>query len=367
METVMPGVPIAPPANIDNTPAVVTPPAKPGTNPEARLEAIKARFRQSGAQAPKPAAKPPIEAKPADGPPDETPKPDDQKPETDLNVSPKILKELGRLQGKVRELEPKLKEFDSLKADSDLVKDMRKLWSGTNEEKIAAIAKLSGKDGLDELVGLIRMHYDLEQNADSNAPPPGEKKLMDLIEAQNKKIEALETKDKTKDESASKSDADKQTQQANEFVSSFIDKNKTKFELCSRPDNIAEATDLAQSAAIKLIEKDIPGYAELSDKDKTTVFASAAKALGKDGTEAVYLRALAEVENEFVSIGKRFSKTSQAAKPEFDPDRYRQFVRPPSKPTIEEKTEELSKNPKEREAQIRARYQARAEAGEFRR
>lgn len=361
---------MSPPPNTDDTPAVVTPPVVPGLSVDARLDAIKARVKAARGEAPiaKPAEKKPdppaATAKPSDQPKPE-PKPDDQNTDSDLKIPPKALKELGRLQGRVRELEPKVKEIESLQPDANLAREVKKLWAGSFEDKIKAIGILSGKDGLDEMVEMIKGHYNLEQNADPNTPSPEIKKLTDLIEAQNKKIEALEAGNKTKDENASKARAEEEKKRGDAYVKGFIDKNKSQFELCSRPENVAEATDLAQEAAIKMIESDIAGYDEMDEKQKTAAFAAAFKQLTPETAEALYMRALGEVEREYENIGKRFSKKTDP-KPVFDPARYDRFSRPLGKPQIVVKYEPLSKNPDERYRQIVERARAKAEAGGYR-
>ncbi len=364
METAIPGIPTAPPPNADSTPAVVTPPVQPGTNPEARLEAIKARLRAAGTNVTPP--KNP-EAKTGDPKPAEKtePKTDD----SNAAVPPKFLSELGRLQTRVRELEPIQKQFESIKADAELAKEVKKLWGGTHEEKVSALAKLSGKDGLDELAALVHAYYKSEQDGAANGDSqdsPDIKSLKAMIAEQEKKISALESDRAKEKETATKTNADKENAKGVEFVKSFIGKNKARLELCAKPENIAEAVDLAQSASIALIEKRIKGFAEMSDEQKTAAFSAEMQSLGSEGIEATYLEALTSVEKEFEETGKRFSKTSQP-KQGFNPDRYSEFVRPLSKPRIEVKTEELSKDPKIRFEQVRQRAIEKAEAGLYRR
>lgn len=335
-----------PPANADATPAVATPPVQPGTSPEARLQAIKDRVKS----AMNPIAKP--EEKKTSETPGEKPT-EEQKPETDLKIPPKVLAELGRLQKRVRELEPVAKSIDEFKSDAELAREVKKLWASDKlEDKLSVLGKISGKDGLDELVSIIKNHYTHEQSQEGDHPNPETKKLMDLIESQNKKIEALEAKDKEKETNSSKASAEENTKRANEYVKGFIDRNKSRFELCSRPENQAEAIELAQDAAFKIIEREKIDIKKMEQKQ----------------AEEVYLEALQEVEKEFEQTGQRFSKKTEPARG-FNPDRYAEFVRPPSKspPPVVIENEELSPDPRKRFEQIRARAIAKAEAGLYRR
>lgn len=321
----------------DNAPAVATPEPTIG-NPEKMLEAIKAKVRE--------AANPPKEPEK---------KPEDKPEETDLKVPPKVLKQLGKLQTELRAAEAKIKDFDSLKTDAELSREVKKLWNGTQDEKLKALAAISGKDGLDTLAELVKFYYEQDQeNADGGKPTEAgaNKELLSVIADLKKEVADLKSGRETEKNNATKTEADAAIKRANDYVKGFIDRNKSKFELCSRPDNVAEATELAQDAALKIVEREKLDF----------------KTMDQAQAEKIYLEALGEVEAEYEAIGKRFSKTKTEERPAFSADKYKEFVRPLSKPTIVVgNKEELSRNPKERFEQIRQRAIEKAEAGLYRR
>ncbi len=327
---------------VSSDPAVATPPVTVPSSDKI-LERIKAKVKglapaSQGGTAPQP--KPPADPK-VDVSEDEN---------KGLSIPPKVLRQLGELQTKVRELEPKAKELDSFKTDAELAREVKKLWSGTHEEKIAALAKISGKDGLDELAAIIKTYYTLEQEggADDDGEPasPKLKAMADQLAAANKKIDDLiAERSKEKDEGVKKA-SDVQIQQANDYVKSFIERNKAKFVICARPENQKDAIEDVQDAAMTIIQRD---KIDLKTMDQKTA-------------EAVYLEALQETEAEYENTGKRFSKASAETR---DPElgHYERHVRVRSKPDVVIQEEELSKDPDIRFAQLKKRAREKAEAG----
>lgn len=347
--TIQPGTVTAKPSVASDGPAVVAPPV---TVPDVDtvISQIKARLSGNKQAAAKPAsvadpAKPDVAGKAIDNPPGDEPTEDGK------TVPPKFLAELGRLQKQIRELEPKAKEFETIKTEADLAREVRKLWSGTPEEKLQAIAKISGKDGTDEMLALIKLHYTLEQEKpdDGSADvPPAVKDLSAKLDAAMKKIEQLESKDKSKETADAKKISDEETARANSHVKGWIEKNKAKFEICAREENQTEAIDLIQSAAIAIL-----------DRDKIDV-----KTMTQEQAEKAYQEAAEKTEAAFEATGKRMSKGAQPSKGA-DLSRFDRFVRTPSKPTIVVKDEPLSKNPDEAWSQLQQRLTAKLERGEF--
>lgn len=339
--TILPGEVNAIPEVVKEA-AVATPPVTV-ISPEKILAEKAARYRAAMA-APDPAA---AQAAIQGGKPVDKPKASvDDEPA--LTAPPKILAELGKLQAKVRELEPKGKDFDALKPDADLAKEAKRLWSGTHEDKIKAIALLSGKDGVDEIVNLVKTYYDLEQaNPEQVASdePPYVKALKDTVAKLNEELTAIKA-DKTKEkDEATKTATSDEIKRGNEFVKAFIVKNKEQFELCAKPENEKEAVEDVQDAVIAIL-----------DRDKIDI-----KTLTKEAAETVYLEALKNTEALYEETGKRMSK---ATAPQRDPFH---AIRIRTKPDIKIKAEDLSNDPDVRFAQMKQRMNERAALGDFRR
>ncbi len=260
-----------------------------------------------------------------------------------------------RKTAKVREFESKSKEVEPLKTDAELAREAKKLWGGTHDDKLKALALLSGKDGLDELANLVKTFYELEQDTpteDDKKLSPQMKTVLDQLAAVTKQLDDLKTEKTKEKEGATKTQAEENIKRANEFTKGFIERNKEKFVICSRAENIAEATEDVQDAAIAIMER-----------EKIDV-----KTMDQKMAERVYLEALQETETEYENTGKRFSKNNSAETKPFNADKYSSFVHRPSKPSIIERTTEApSSDPKVIEQRLRARLIAKAEAGEFRR
>lgn len=331
--------------SVTTEPAVATPPVTV-PNVDDTIARIKAKLEGK--------AVPPAGTQNAK-PPTETPKPDDKKQEDELDpktVPPKVLAELGRLQGKVREYEPKIKELDAFKTDAEQAREIKKLWSGTHEDKMKAIGLISGKDPLDEFVGIVKTYYNLEQESGDDPKDfnshPAIKDLSGKLEAALKKIDALENGNKSKDEQDKKAATDAAIESANKNTKAFIEKHKAKFEICAREENAAEAIDLIQSAALVFLEKDGIDL----------------KTLTPEQAEAAYLKAADKTEKEFEAIGKRMSKA--AVTDAKDLSRFDRFVRKSAPPVVKVVDEtERSKNPDEAFEQTKKRIQAKYEAGEY--
>ncbi len=274
----------------------------------------------------------------------------DDKPK--LNLDPKVMKTLGRLQEEVRTATAKVKELEPLKADAEFGKSIRDLWGKTPEQKLEALAKLSGRDGTDELAALVQFFYERDQegaapNADGTPKAtPETKALLDAIGELKKEVAELKTGNTSKEEERTKAAAEEDRKNAAAYVERFLTSNKAKFEISARKENIGEATDLIQAAAMTIVAR-----------DRIDI-----KTLTEQSANDLYLKAAAEVEKEYEDTGRRFAKVS--ARPVFDPDKY---GRPLSRPTVTIKREPLSKDPKVAETQLRDRLQRKLENGEFHR
>src|SRR5215468_4627597 len=130
----------------DTSPAVETPPVTIGS-PESILEAIKGKLHE---------ANPATEEKP----PEETEDKGIDPKSFDPKTNKRLLKELGRVQGERTRLTAQVKELEPFKGDGQQMRHVRELWNGDGDKKIEALAKLSGKDGLDELAALVQFFYE---------------------------------------------------------------------------------------------------------------------------------------------------------------------------------------------------------------
>jgi hypothetical protein len=319
------------------SPAVdVPPPTIP--NADKIFEAIKDKIKEANPElAPKKfdmKTGKPIEP-PADKPPE-------------LKGDPKMIRMLGTLQGDKRTLEARVKELEPFKADAELAREVKSLWEKGGEERLAALSKLTGKDGLDVLAELVAFFYEKEQeSADAGGTPgtppakPGPEMaaLMGVVEGLRKELADLRAGKDGDTKAASEREAAEAQKAAGEYVTRFIGTHAKTFELCARPDNQAEAVDLIQNAALAIVTRD--------KVDISTLTAEQA--------DALYLEAAGEVEAEYEQTGRRFTKTRDAGFV-FDPSKYGRKL---SVPAVTLKRETLSKNPREAEAQVRARLLAK--------
>lgn len=316
------------------TPAVAAPPVTV-KSPEDILAAIKAKVKSANPALD--SSKPPVEEK----------TPEESKPtEPELNIPPKVLRQLGNLQTKVREQEAKLKDFDALSTDAKTFRELKASWNKDHAGKLEVLAKLAGVDGSDALASLVQ-YYEAGGESDKPAPSPETKALLDAVTSLTKEVADLKAGKTAEAENAAKLSAETQAAAATEFVKSIIGKHAAKFELCARPENVVEAVDLVNAACLEIAKKDGISLKDISEED----------------ANALYLRAMAEVESEFEATGKRFAK-GQPRTVTFNAEKY---ARPLSRPGLRVVKEPLSPNPKVREQQLRERLHARAEAGEFRR
>lgn len=314
----------------DTSPAVAAPPV---TRPsaEAVLAAIKAKVHEAN-KPETPAAKP-----------DEV-KGDEPK----LNADPKVLRELGKLQQAKRELEAKLKELEPSAPDAAFAKEVRDLWSKGGDSRLEALAKLGGKDGLDVLAEVVQFFYEREQeggakdDATTAKPTAETKALLDALTEVKKELAEIKAGKTTDAEATVKAEQER----ANQYVKGFVGKHAAQFEICARPENIGEAVDLIQAAALEIIKRDRVSVKELKAEDADRIYAEAA----------------GEVEKEYEKTGQRFAKAPKQGSSLFNPDRY---ARPLSKPTVTLRKIELSKDPKVREEQIRQRALEKLEAGGY--
>jgi hypothetical protein len=311
--------------DIDTTPAVATP--KP-TVPNADAVMAKIRAAARAAEAEKAAEKP----KEAD---------DGKK----LAADSKILRELGKKQAELRAVEARIRELEPLKSDADFMREVRGLWEKGGDDRLAALAKLSGKDGTDVLAEMMAQFYAKEQDAAADpakaAPAPEMKALLGVVEELRKELAEIKSGKATDAEATAKAAAEAEKKAGDAFVARFLGEHKADFEISSRPENVAEATSLIHAAAVAIAKR-----------DKVD-----AKSMTQEQADAIYLEATQEVESEFENTGKRFSKQSRQDVPVFDPDKYRKFAR--SAPAAVVKPVTLSKNPAEREQQVRAKLRAK--------
>ena len=269
---------------VPSTPAVATPPVTI-EGPEARLQAIKDRLKAAD----KP-AEATGEAKPAgDKPPEVVP---DAK---------KVLGELASTQRKLREAEGKLKTSEADATDAALARELRDLWKKSPDDKLAALAKLSGNDATDELAALVALFYENEGTAADGkaAAPSGElKTLTELVTSLKTELSELRAEGKTKVEAQTKEQLDRQAAASLDYISKGIDARKAKFEISSRPENIVEAASLVEAA--------IPAIAK---REKISLEPNSLTAAIADRLIDL---ALEEVEKEYETLGKRFSKPTAA-------------------------------------------------------
>jgi hypothetical protein len=303
--------------------------------PDAILEAIKAKIKSGAAEAAKPAEKPAEGEAKTDAP--------------TLKTDRKLLSQLGIVQGERSKLQAQVKELEPFKADGEAYREVQKLFTGTADDRIAALGKLAGKEGIDVLAELVQTFYEREQESGTDATKPAAtpevKALTGLIEDLRKEVAALKTGNEGDAKAKAEASAKAEQQAAIDFTSRFLTANAKKYEISARKENVAEASELLLAAASKIVER-----------DKIDV-----RALDNAAAEKIHHEAAAEVEKEYEQLGKRFAKVEE--KPQFfDPNRYARFRTAPT-PTV--RSEKLSSNVKEREEQIRRRLIEKAEAGGF--
>jgi hypothetical protein len=327
-----PAVAVEPAAEVI-TPAVATPPVTV-QSPEAIVAAIKAKIHEANPEL-RGGKKPPAKVDPS------------RPTEPALTTDPKVLRELGRLQTERTDLKKVVAELEPLKADAEAMRGVKELWGkGDADSKIEALAKLTGKDGLDVLAELVAHFYEKDQEgADPSKPQPTveTKALLAAMEGLKAEVAELRAgKTKTTDD-AGKAEA----AAATDFAKRFIVANKAKAEISSRDVNVAEAADLLNAAAFAIAER-----------DRIDV-----KTLTQEAADDLYAKALADVEAEYERLGERFTKATPAVVPgSFNPERYARVL---SKPTVTVKAEPLSKDFNERMRQIRERAREKAEAGGY--
>jgi hypothetical protein len=316
----------------DLSPAVAAAPITiPG--PDAMMAAIRERLA---------AANPPADA----------PKPDKPADEPTLNIDPKTMKTLARLQKEAREAASKVQELEPLRPDAEFGKQLKDLWKGSPEQRLEALARLSGRDGTDELAALVQFFYERDQAtagdpADPAKPQPSAetKAMLDVVAELKKEISDLKAHRDSTTEGKAKAEAENDRKNAAAFVERFLTANKEKFEISARKENVTEATDLIQEAALAIIAR-----------DKLDV-----KGLTEQAANDLYLQAAAAVEREYEETGKRFAKT-EPPKWAFNPDKY---ARPLSRPAVVVKRDPPSTDPKVREQQLRERLVRMRENGEL--
>lgn len=285
------------PANMNAKPEVVETKVEP-TIPSADkvLESIRAKVKAANPhlddpnlphQLKKPIAQAaPVQAK------------DGTEPEIKANDKA-VLSELAKAQANLREAHGKLKDLEARAGDSEYGTEIKKLWAGTDAEKLQVLAKLSGKDATEALADLVEMFYNQDSTGTPKpasepgaAPEPAgaNKLLLDKLDAMAKKLEALEAKP-----------AQVSAEQAKQGTRAFLKQvlGKSGLEIGSRAENVEEAIDKALAKA--------PGVVQRLKLDPAS--------LSPEQAEQVAQESLKEAEQEFEQLGKRFGKVQTPTRP----------------------------------------------------
>jgi hypothetical protein len=320
----------------DNTPAVKAPP-KTIPHPDVLFAEMQKRIK---------AAEKPPEAKPTDA------KPGDDAPPPDLKMPPKALKEIGRLQGLVREAEAKAKDFDTLKPDAEAIREIRTMWKGDGQSKLAALGKILGTDPTDELASLVTLFYENEaEGEDKGAVPaasPEIKQLLSVISDLKKEVGELRTSADTRRMDETKAAQAASDKASADFTRGLLAKNKARFEISNRAENVEEAIGLVQSAAVAIAKRD---GIDLS------------KPIDQATSDRLLDEAMQETEREYEALGKRFGKAAEPAfKFTFDPARH---VRRMPAPSVTPETQKLPTEPNARYKALLERQKAKAANGEY--
>lgn len=290
--------------------------------------------------------------------PDDKPA-DDGKPKTEppqLKADPKIMKELGRLQGEARKNEALAKEAETLKPDAITFREVKELWGGDREKKLAALAKIGGKDGLDVLSELVAMFYEEQQEGGSAAQPAADKALTETVAALRKEIDDLKASGKTKEQTEAEAKKAADAKAGDDYTRGLISKQSAKFPIMNRTENVAEAVDLVQKATWAIAKRE--GFV---DPESGAMKVQ----LTEQQIADLHTEAMSEVEAEFAKLGQRYAPTTA---PKQEPWKLR-FEGPPSRisrPSITPKPITLSKNPDKAFEELKQQQIERAQAGGYR-
>jgi len=290
-------------------PAVAIPKATVGS-PDAVLEAIKAKVK--AANTPAPVAEPVKEPEPK------------QEPKVDVAA---LMAELANTHKQNSELKTKSAAAQEAVAEAALLKEIKELWSKSPLDKLAALQKLTGNDGADELAALWAEANSGDMT--SNETKPVDAKVVADIVA-NAVKEALAARDKAEEETRNKSSVEEMAKAAVSYAKNIGKKYAKDFEVCAREENIDEAANKANAEALKLVQS-----GDYKTKDGRSIDLNN---MSEYDAEELMVRAYANVEAEYLSLAKRFGK--QVTEPAKDP--LERFSRPLSKPRPQVK--QLPKN-----------------------
>jgi hypothetical protein len=275
------------PANLGAKPEIVETKTEPTIpNADAALEAIKARVKAANPHLEDPnlphqLKKPIAQAAPV-------------KPELDIKPDDKaVLSELAKAQANLREAHTKLKDLEAKTGDSEYGAKVKKLWAGTDAEKLSVLGELSGKDPTEALADLVELFYNQDGGtgkAGQPVPPDANKPLLDKLEAMAKTIEELKA-------APVKVSQEQAVQGTRAFLKSQVE--KLKLDITSRAENIEEAIDKALAKAPDMVKK--LGFDPAN--------------LAPDQAEKLAAECIKAAEQDFEQLGKRFGKTQPAQKP----------------------------------------------------
>lgn len=284
---------------------------------------------------------------------------DDGKPKVDppqLKADPKIMKELGRLQGEVRKNEALAKEAETLKPDATAYREVQELWKGDREKRLEALAKIGGKDGLDVLSELVAMFYEEQQGDGGTQPTKIDDATAKTIADLRKEVDDLKAAGKTKEQTDAEAEKSKDAKAGDDYTRGLIAKHSARFPIMNRADNLSEAVDLVQKGAWAIAKRE--GFVDAA----TGALKPEVTAQQIDDLQS---EAMTEVEAEFAKLGQRYGAPAQ---PKPEPWKLR-FEGPPSrisKPTITPKPIVLSKNPDKAFNELVEQQKERAAAGGYR-
>jgi hypothetical protein len=266
------------------------------------------------------------------------------------------MKELGRLQGEVRKNEALAKEAETLKPDATAYREVQELWKGDREKRLAALAKIGGKDGLDVLSELVAMFYEEQQEGGSAAQPAADKALTETVAALRKEIDDLKASGKTKEQTEAERKKAEDAKAGDDFTRGLISKQSAKFPIMNREKNIAQAIDLVQKGTWAIAKRE--GFVDAET--------GALKVqLTEQQIADIHSEAMIAVEAEFAELGQQYG----APAPKTEQPWKLRFEGPPSRisrPSITPKPITLSKNPDKAFEELKQQQIERANAGGYR-
>jgi hypothetical protein len=289
------------PANLGAKPVVVETKAEPTLpNADTALEAIKARVK---------AANPHLEVpnlpyslkKPVAVPVPEVVKPGDKPAELDIKPNDKaVLSELAKAQANLREATSRMKELEAKAVDGEYGTKVKKLWGGSDQEKLQLLGELSGKDPTEALADLVEIFYNTKPDGSTADPAakPGDRPANDPILA---KLDAM-AKELAELKAAPAKQAQALSQeQLQQGTRAFLKSQVTKLglEISSRAENQDEAVDKALSFAPTVVQELQLDPASLTPEQAEQVAAESIK----------------RAEAEFEKLGQRFGKVQAQPKP----------------------------------------------------